>query len=355
MNVLVLNSSPRSGSQSKTELMMESLVSGMTDAGANVEVVALRKKTIRNCLGCLGCWTKTPGKCVIKDDMTGELLAKWSQADIAVYATPLYHYGVNASIKAFIERTLPTSQPFFEVLGGRTSHLPRNTIPAVVILSVCGMPDPNHFSALSAHMKYLESCSEHRLLAEIYRPASEMMTAPFLRKKVEDILDATAEAGRELVRTMAVSDKTMARITQPLVTQDFFVRLCNVMWRTCIAEGMTVKEFAEKQMVPRPDSLEEFLLLFPLGIDAEPIGGEEAILQFTFSGEVEGSCHFAVGKGVVAAREGAPERSDIAIETPFGLWMDVMTGKVDAPQMFAEGKCRATGDLSLLGRLFRKG
>jgi multimeric flavodoxin WrbA len=42
MKVLALNSSPRIGGQSKTELLLSHLVAGMRDAGAEVEVVELR-------------------------------------------------------------------------------------------------------------------------------------------------------------------------------------------------------------------------------------------------------------------------------------------------------------------------
>ena len=61
MKILALNSSPRSEGQSKTEIMLKSLVKGMREAGAEVEVVDLRKKTIKNCVGCFSCWTKSPG------------------------------------------------------------------------------------------------------------------------------------------------------------------------------------------------------------------------------------------------------------------------------------------------------
>jgi len=94
MKVLALNSSPRTGRDSKTELMLNALVEGMREAGAEVEVVNLREKTIKNCIGCFTCWTKTPGICVHKDDMTKELFTKWLESDLAVYATPLYHYTV---------------------------------------------------------------------------------------------------------------------------------------------------------------------------------------------------------------------------------------------------------------------
>lgn len=77
MKILALNSSPRTGGESLTELMLGHLTAGMTAAGAKVEIINLREKTIKNCIGCFTCWTKTPGKCLHKDDMSAELFPKW--------------------------------------------------------------------------------------------------------------------------------------------------------------------------------------------------------------------------------------------------------------------------------------
>ncbi len=250
MKILALNSSPRTGALSKTALMLGRLVEGMREAGALVEVVNLREKKIKNCLGCYTCWTKTPGVCIHKDDMTRELFPKWLESDIAVYATPLYHYGMTATLKAFQERTLPASMPFFEIRGARMHHPDRGKRPAIVVLSVSGMPDEAHFSALSAHMKY---CFAHdnRLLAEIYRPAAEVMTTPFFKEKAGDILNAATEAGRELVRNRGISPQTMARITQPLAGPEFYTEVVNVVWKSCIEERITPGELELKREPPR--------------------------------------------------------------------------------------------------------
>ena len=48
MKVLALNSSARSEGASITELMLNHLVNGMREAGADVEVVNLREKNIKN-------------------------------------------------------------------------------------------------------------------------------------------------------------------------------------------------------------------------------------------------------------------------------------------------------------------
>ena len=48
---------------------------------------------------------------------------------------------------------------------------------------------------------------------------------------------------------------------------------------------------------------------------------------------------------------GTAEKPDLTIETPFEVWMDIMTGKADGQQMFMEQKYRVNGDLSLLMRM----
>ncbi len=67
-----------------------------------------------------------------------------------------------------------------------------------------------------------------------------------------------------------------------------------------------------------------------------------------------GSCYFNIEKSDINAKEGLRENADIAIETPFELWMDIMTGKADGQQMFMEQKYKVDGDLSLMLQLFQK-
>ncbi len=355
MRILALNSSPRSGGQSKTELMLKHLVEGMVEAGADVEVINLREKNIKNCIGCFTCWTKTPGQCIHKDDMSKELFGKWLGSDMVVYATPLYDYGVNATLKAFIERTLPSMEPFFEIHGGRMFHPLRDKTPAIVMLSVSGMPDEDHFSPLSAHINYLSASPGRQLIAEIYRPAAEIMTSPFFQEKSNDILDATTQAGRELVQSTKISPSTLRRITQPIVTAQSFAEMTNLFWKTCIAEGVTPKEFKKKKMVPRPDSLESFMRFLPFGLKSEAAGNKTVILQFKFSGDVEDACYFTIEKGSIVAKKGAWENPDLTIETPFDVWMDIMTRKADGQQMFMEQKYKVNGDISLMIQLFQRG
>jgi multimeric flavodoxin WrbA/putative sterol carrier protein len=353
MKILSINSSPRGGGESKTELMLNHLVKGMREAGAEVEVINLREKKIKNCIGCFTCWTKTPGLCIQKDDMTNEIFPKLLTSDLVVYATPLYYHFMNGAMRTFMERTLPAAQPFFERIQGKTGHPLRHKVPATVILSVCGFPEESEFDALSEFIKRTHH-KDVTIAAEIYRAAAESLTNPFLKDKADDVLDATELAGRELVESMKIFPETMERIRQPLVDPEIFSEIGNIFWKTCIAEGVTPKEFREKNMVPRPDSIESFMLLFPLGVNSEAVGERKTNLQFKFSGEVVASCYFVIGQGNITAEKGIKEDPDIAIETPFEVWMDIITGKADGQQMFMEQKYTVNGDLPLMMQLFQK-
>lgn len=349
MKVVAFNSSPRNDETSKTKMLLDALVSGMRDAGAEVEIINLRRKKIRNCLGCFGCWTKTPGVCLQKDDMTTELFPKLLASDMAVYATPLYHFTVNATLKAFIERTLPIAEPWLYRRDGETYHPLRQEPPKAVFLSVAGFPEASVFDLLSSYVRFLYGKG---LLAEIYRPAAESLMRPEMAETRADILDALTQAGRELVQSQSISPAIMERITRPIVDDfDAFAKMANIFWKTCIREGITPAEFQQRGMPPRPETVEDFLVFMASGFNAAGAAGTSAVLQFNFSGEVEGVCHFKIDNGKIEPAEGPADKADLIVDSPFEVWMDVVTGKADGQQMFMQQRYKTSGDLSLLLRM----
>ena len=348
MKVMAINSSPRGEKTSRTFLMLDSLIKGMQEAGAEVKMVHLRDKQIRHCIGCFTCWTKTPGTCVHKDDMTNELLPEWLASDLCVYATPLYHFTVNADMKNFIERTLPILEPFFVKRGGKTTHPMRQIPPGAVMLSVAGFPEPSVFSQLSSYAHFLFGKG---LVAEIYRPGAEMMALPRLSRQLDAILEATAVAGQQLVTSRKISPEIVERITVPLMDTESMARMANIFWKSCIAEGVNPQEFQKRKLVPSPDSIESFATIMSWAFDPVSAGETKATIQFTFSGEMSGACWFKISNGEIQAGEGFSDNPDLTIESPFGLWVEIMTGKADGQKMLMQGNYMAKGDFSLLIRM----
>lgn len=100
--VLIISSSLRGGSNS--EILAHEAEKGAADAGNIVEFINLKGKEIKFCIGCLAC--QKTGKCVQKDDMA-EMIAKVQNADVLIFATPIYYYEMSGQLKTFLDRCNP--------------------------------------------------------------------------------------------------------------------------------------------------------------------------------------------------------------------------------------------------------
>lgn len=91
-----------------TARLVEAFARGAQDAGHQVEKVSLNHLEVRGCLGCNACRYGKP--CVQKDDFS-QLIPKILEADLLVFASPLYFWTISAKLKAFIERFYCFAQP----------------------------------------------------------------------------------------------------------------------------------------------------------------------------------------------------------------------------------------------------
>lgn len=101
-SVVVISSTMRKGGNS--ELLAEEFAKGAKESGNHVEMIYLRDLEIRFCFGCLAC--QTMGHCVI-DDGASKVMEKVRNADILVFATPIYYYAMCGQLKTFLDRMNP--------------------------------------------------------------------------------------------------------------------------------------------------------------------------------------------------------------------------------------------------------
>ena len=98
-----------------------------------VEFVDLSKRKIANCVGCFGCWIKTPGKCVIRDDATAvyPLIAQSTQI---MYISRVKYGGYDTPVKTMLERAIPVQQAFLRIWQGETHHVQRRVAPKKAVI-----------------------------------------------------------------------------------------------------------------------------------------------------------------------------------------------------------------------------
>lgn len=77
----------------------------LTGLGHEMETIYLSAENLKGCLGCAACKKKpTEIGCVQKDDIP-KILEKMVDSQAVIFASPLYFWGVNAQLKAVIDRT----------------------------------------------------------------------------------------------------------------------------------------------------------------------------------------------------------------------------------------------------------
>lgn len=126
MKVVGITSSFHAGSNS--QILVEEILSGAREAGAEVELVRLAELQINACIGCEHCKKEGNSTCFQKDGI-GKIYDELAKADIVVFGLPVYFGRANAPFLMMIDR-------LYAMIGtGISTRLPAGKKFAVAITS----------------------------------------------------------------------------------------------------------------------------------------------------------------------------------------------------------------------------
>ena len=104
--ILVLNGSPKK-EHSATLNVTKAFADGMLSTGNyEIEYINLSDLNIKPCTGCLSCWGRTEGECIIKNDDISKIKEKILNADVFIESYPLFFFGMPGTMKVFTDRML---------------------------------------------------------------------------------------------------------------------------------------------------------------------------------------------------------------------------------------------------------
>jgi len=121
MIITILNGNPQ---PSTFDSSLAQLKSDLETRGHAVTHLALRDLPLRPCVGCWGCWVKTPGECVARDASL-EMDRAVINADFVLWAAPLKMGFPAALLKMALDKHLPLIHPYMVVDHGEAHHLKR--------------------------------------------------------------------------------------------------------------------------------------------------------------------------------------------------------------------------------------
>ncbi|KKN07021.1 hypothetical protein LCGC14_1071400 [marine sediment metagenome] len=228
VQVLAINSSPHMG-KGFTAMILKQFLKGMKEKGAEIELFYTSKLNINPCKGCLTCWFSAEKKCSQRDDMD-IILPKIADADIFIVASPIYVDGITGPMKNLIDRMLPLLDPYVELRNGHCRHPVREySRPGkVVLVSSCAWWKVDNFDPMIMYIKAMCANMGREFAGALVRPyAGGMMYLKSTGKNIDDIFEATREAGQELIEKGEISIDNLKTISRELVPLDLYIKVFN--------------------------------------------------------------------------------------------------------------------------------
>lgn len=98
------------------------MLSACENRGALTGMIDVTGEPVNACIGCFGCWIKTPGICIHTKDGGAPFLSKIFDADYLIFVTKITWGGYSTSIKSYADRMLPLLHPYFVKRNGEMHH-----------------------------------------------------------------------------------------------------------------------------------------------------------------------------------------------------------------------------------------
>ncbi len=333
MNILIINGSPK-GTNSNTYKLSKAFVKGISEKTNVVcEEINVKDKEIKPCLGCFSCWNKTPGKCVIKDEMA-DILEKIIWADIVVWSFGLYFFNVPSKMKALIDRQLPLSLPFMISESEYGSHPARFDMSGKrnVVISTCG------FYTSEGNYSSVDKMFDHFLgegkYEKIYCGQGELFRVPELHNRADEYLSYVQAAGKEYING-GITDQTRNKLCELLFPREVFEEMADASW------GI------EKETGEIEDSSYIFTRQMASLYNKSSYSGMDIVLEM---------CYTDVGKSyqIVLKKDGYEVKKDdfyeatTTIETPLTVWKDIAAGKITGTKALMDKLYRVKGDFNIM-------
>ncbi|MCG8401032.1 MAG: NAD(P)H-dependent oxidoreductase [Firmicutes bacterium] len=304
----------------------------------SVDIVHINKQNIERCIGCYNCWTKTPGKCIFKDDMP-ELMQSYINADLVIWSFPLYHYAMPSGIKAFLERLLPITYPDIEILSdGKITHPPRYDLSRQqhVLISTCGFPTiENNYEGLFKQFDILLDGDYKKIICA----EGDLFKFPQLDKKTGEYLSYVKKAGVEYIKTGSFTADTENKLQELLYPKEQFAKLANAHWE---------RSDTTDKSIPTGTKDASFNLLSQMSAIYNPKAYEkDIVLEFYFT-DLDRRYQLVIQKDACTVLTDNFKAYTTRIETSFELWSDISAGKINGSQALVEKKYKVKGDFGAM-------
>lgn len=243
--ILVLNGSPKNDNSS-TMWVTKAFVEGLLSTGKyEVEYVNLSSLKIKPCTGCLSCWGRTAGECVIKTDDIPSFKAKVEECDIFIESFPLFFFGMPGTMKVFTDRMLSMMNTYRgqnAPENGESFHGIRNPKPErkFVVISSCAYTESkNIYEPLRMQYDYICGKGKYTFIGV---PQLKTLIDLKNEKKISRYLSKFTEAGIEFANNGCLSSETEELLLKAPFTESGYKVFLDNFWHEEEEKGKLIKK-----------------------------------------------------------------------------------------------------------------
>lgn len=168
MKILVLTGSPRKDGNSN--MLASRFIAGATEAGHEIFRFDAAQSDVHPCIACNSCGMDGP--CIFQDDF--ETVRKYIiPADMVVFATPMYYFGISSQLKTVIDR--------FYAINGQI-HVPKKAALLMTYANTAqkqAKPIESHYDVL---LDYLGWRDVGKVIAPGVWTAGSIKGTPYLEQ-----------------------------------------------------------------------------------------------------------------------------------------------------------------------------
>lgn len=232
--VLILNGSPKK-ENSATLSVTKVFVEGLSEVlDLKIEYVNIVDLDIKPCLGCLSCWGKTAGECVIKNDDINIIKDKINDADIVIESFPLYFFGMPGILKVFTDRMMSMMMTYVghkPPLDGSSFHgvrYPKKDRKFIIISSCAYTQADIVFDSLIQQFNCICGANNY---TSIFSPQLKTLLDLKNETKINRYLSKFKEAGKEFGNYGYLKEETKKLLAKPPFSDGAYEIFLNNFWK----------------------------------------------------------------------------------------------------------------------------
>jgi len=332
VNVLLINGSPK-GSRSNTYRLSSAFIDGLKDGGqVTVEEKIISRLDIKPCIGCFGCWNKTPGKCCLMDDMA-DVIEKILWADLVIWSFPLYYFGLPGPLKNMIDRQLPMSLPFMNTQAESGGHPSRydQSHKRHVVISTCGFyTAKGNYDGVNAMFDHMVGKGNY---TAIFCGQGELFRVKELAERTDEYLRYVRAAGQEYANG-GISAATRQKLDQLLYPREIFEAMADASWG--------IEKSGEKA-----DESLIFTRQMAALYNKDSFSGKDKILEMFYT-DLGKRYQIVLGKDGSTVLSEHFRQPTTVIETTYTLWKAIAAGEESGEGALMQQKYRVKGDFDLM-------